>query len=490
MLSTTLLSTVTTADVPACEIMSVTEDSRRAALGSLFICIRGARFDGHTLAPQAYENGCRFFVAEEPLTLPADATVITVPNTRSALARIACTFYENPSHSLHVIGITGTKGKTTTASLICDVLNASKVPCGYIGTNGILYGDVRKATVNTTPDAITLQRTLSEMKAAGMRAVAMEVSSQAILQDRVCGMRFATTVFTNFSKDHIGPGEHPTLQNYKDCKHRLFTDFGATTALWNSDDPTTSAMRVGASAARHLFYSAQGTRSDVYATDVHAEKKADRLGVSFTLHAKDLAIPCHLPLIGTCNVANALCAAAIAADTFGISLDRVATALSSAVVAGRSECYALPSGAVAVIDYAHNRESLYQVLSSLREYRPHRLYCLFGSVGERTKLRRRDLAEVAAALADECIITSDNPGNESPEEIIDEIASYLPIGFPHANIPDRAEAIRYAIARATVGDVILLAGKGHENYQLIGNEKIPFDERKIIEELISAPSFT
>ncbi len=490
MLSTKLLSDLSVPPFPACEINSVTEDTRRADKDSLFVCIRGARFDGHTLAPLAYENGCRFFVAEEALDLPSDATVVCVPNTRVALAHIACTFYNNPSHSLHVIGITGTKGKTTTACLIRDVLNESGIPCGYIGTNGILYGNVKKSTANTTPDAITLQRTLSEMRDAGMRAVAMEVSSQALLQDRVGGMHFETTVFTNFSKDHIGPNEHPTLENYKACKHRLFTDFGAIDAVWNADDPETVQMQRDASAKKHLSYSAIGVSSDFCARDVHPERKNGRLGISFVLAHKGETVPCHLPLIGACNVSNALCTAAIAVGVFGLSLRQTSFALSRAVVEGRSECYALPSGAVAVIDYAHNRESLYQVLCALREYRPHRLVCLFGSVGERTQLRRRDLAEVAASLADECILTSDNPGNEPPEQIIEEIASYLPPNVPYSKIADRDTAIQYALAKAESGDIVLLAGKGHETYQLIGNKKIPFNERRIIEDFISSPALT
>lgn len=490
MLSSRLLSILTSAPLPDAELISVTEDTRRAGAHSVFVCIRGARFDGHTLAPRAYENGCRWFVSEEPLELPSNATVITVPNTRVALAKIACMLYGHPSHTLHVIGITGTKGKTTTACLVRDVLCANGIPCGYVGTNGIQYASVKKTTVNTTPDAVTLQRTLAEMRDAGMRAVAIEVSSQALLQYRVEGVHFETTVFTNFSKDHIGPNEHPTMESYRECKHRLFTDFGAKNAIWNTDDPETEAMRRNATATKDIFFSASGNACDFFALDVRAEKKEEGLGVSFTIASGGERIPCHLPLIGTCNVANALCAVAIAATAFNVPLSHACAALLRAAVAGRSECYALPTGAVAVIDYAHNRESLYQVLSSLREYRPHRLFCLFGSVGERTQLRRRDLAEVAAALADECILTSDNPGNEPPEQIIAEIASYLPSDFPHARIPDRKDAILYALKGASAGDVVLLAGKGHETYQLIGNEKLPFEERKIIEEFCTTPAFT
>lgn len=490
MLFPELLSTVTNVPLPAREISSVTEDTRRADANSLFVCIRGARFDGHALAVRAYENGCRCFVAEEPLALPTDATVVLVPNTRVALSRIACVFYKNPSRELRVIGITGTKGKTTTASLIREVLNTCGIPCGYIGTNGIFYGDVKIATLNTTPDAVTLQRTLANMRDAGMHAVVMEVSSQALLQERVGGTHFEATVFTNFSKDHIGPNEHPTLENYLSCKHRLFTDFEAQLTIWNNDDPSTRILKKGAVAKRHLHYSALGNDADLQAHDVFPSKSGVTLGISFALTNKNKKerVKCHLPLIGTCNVSNALCAAAVATEMFGLTIEETASALSHAHVLGRSECYPLPSGAIAVIDYAHNRESLSQVLTALREYHPTRLYCLFGSVGERTQLRRRDLAEVAGALSDECILTSDNPGNEPTEQILEEIAAYLPKGFPYTKIADRKDAIRYALQKAKNGDILLLAGKGHENYQLIGNEKIPFDERKVIRELLVEPT--
>lgn len=487
MLLKELLSNVTSLPLPMREIAAVTEDTRRADANSLFVCIRGARFDGHTLADRAYANGCRCFVSEEHLSLPQDATVVTVANTRTALAQIACTLYGTPSHKLRIIGITGTKGKTTTACLIREVLNASGIPCGYIGTNGISYANVRKTTLNTTPDALTLQKTLAEMSTAGIKAVAMEVSSQALLQDRVGGMRFETTVFTNFSKDHIGQNEHPTLENYRDCKHRLFTDFDARLAIWNADDPTTKIMRKGASAKKEILYSTSVASADLKATDVRPAQRSGALGISFKLSFKKETVECHLPLIGTCNVSNALCAAAVATEMFGLTPSQISSALSNAVVSGRSESYLLPSGATAIIDYAHNRESLYQLLSSLRDYHPNRLYCLFGSVGERTQLRRRDLAEVAAALSDECILTSDNPGNEPPEQILDEIASFLPAGFPYVKIPDRKEAIRYALQKVKKGDVLLLAGKGHETYQLIGNEKLPFVEREILKELSADP---
>jgi UDP-N-acetylmuramoyl-L-alanyl-D-glutamate--2,6-diaminopimelate ligase len=387
-----------------------------------------------------------------------------------------------------VIGITGTKGKTTTASLIASVLNDNGIPCGYIGTNGITYKDVKKQTLNTTPDPLTLQRTLAEMYDAGMKAVAIEVSSQAILQDRVFGTHFQTTVFTNFSEDHIGPNEHATLEDYKECKHRLFTEFPAAFSVWNADDPTVKDMQCGAGATHHLFYSAQNRAADFTAKNALPTVKHGRTGISFFVSHKDRTEECHLPLIGICNVSNAICTAAVAVGVFGISLASTAASLSRAVVAGRSESYPLPSGAIAIIDYAHNKESLSQVLRALREYHPNRILCLFGSVGERTQLRRRDLAEVAAELADACILTSDNPGNEPPEQIIDEIASFLPASYPHQKIVDRGDAIRTALCMLQDGDVLLLAGKGHENYQLIGNTKVPFDERRILEEFLSTPA--
>lgn len=474
--------------IPQTELHAITQSAQSATASSVFVCIKGAKADGHTFAPQAYQNGCRFFIAEHALTLPSDATILQTDNSRAMLARLACAFYGHPSEQLRVIGITGTKGKTTTAQLLTQILNQNHIPCGYIGTNGIAYGHVRQTTINTTPDALTLQKTLADMCTAGMRAVCIEISSQALMQSRVDGIRFYAAIFTNLYHDHIGKTEHPTFEHYREAKHRLFTDFHIPHVVWNIDDGNTHRMRKGCTAAHEVTCSCRADMcADYTAQTIRPYRCQDRAGVSFSLCHRDQTLPCSLPLIGTYNVTNALLAAAVAMEGFRLSPQDVVAALENASVDGRSEWIALPHGGTVVIDYAHNGESLRQALTTLREYTAGRLLCLFGSVGERTEIRRAELGTVAAALADLCILTSDNPGNEPPEQILEDIAkAFQGTHTPYLKIIDRAEAIRTALRMMRPNDILLLAGKGHETYQLIGSEKRPFSERRIIESEIQS----
>ena len=466
--------------IPNREILSVTENTARANFDSVFVCIKGARADGHTLAMRAYENGCRLFVAEHPLSLPTDALVLTVENTRKTLARLACNLYAHPSRKMHLIGITGTKGKTTTAQLLSHILNQNGISCGYIGTNGVKYGSVKKELANTTPDALTLQKTLSEMLCNGIKTAVIEVSSQALMQYRVEGTHFTTALFTNLYTDHIGPFEHADFAEYLACKHRLFTDFDLENVIVNSDDAHTKQMLEGCQASNRITCSILGS-ADCSATKIVQTQTDGCLGVSFLLNDAGTATPIELPLLGACNASNALLAAAVATRIFKISAADTARALRSVAIAGRCECIPLPSGGVAVIDYAHNGESMRQILSSLRPYVKGRLICLFGSVGERSQLRRKELGRAARDLADLTVLTSDNPGREDPERIIDEIAAEWQ-GHEQSFLrnADRKEAILQALKETHNGDVLLLAGKGHEQYQLIGTEKLPFSEREIV----------
>ena len=466
-------------------VLAVTQNSADATPGSLFVCIRGSRSDGHRFAADAYRNGCRLFLAEQPLNLPPDALTVLTDNTHAALGWLACAFYGHPSHALRLVGITGTKGKTTTALLLSQILNQNGVLCGYIGTNGISFAGTVRNTQNTTPDALTLQKTLREMIEAGCRAAVLEVSSQAILLDRVAGTTFRDALFTNFSPDHIGPGEHPDLDNYFACKHRLFTDFGAETLCCNADDPRAEEMVAGTSASRVISVSLEANAA-FRAVDIKPICREGFFGQTMTVLHGSERTGLTLPLIGKANACDALLALAVARESFGIPTADAARALGACQIPGRSEFFRLPNRATAVIDYAHNAASLRQLLLSLREYRPRRLICLFGSVGERTELRRTELGKVAAELADLCILTSDNPGTEPPEQIIDEIASaFEGCETPYLKIPDRSEAIRRACALLKPGDLLVLAGKGHETYQLVGKEKVPFSERKILLESVS-----
>ena len=465
-------------------IQDLTQRADEAGENSLFVCIRGTRFDGHVLAKEAYGNGCRLFVAERPLELPADATVLIVPDTRRALGRLSAEFYRHPSQELSLVGITGTKGKTTTALLLRAILEQAGIPTGYIGTNGIDFLSTHRSSPNTTPDARTLQATLREMQNAGVRIVLLEVSSQAMLQHRVEGCHFDTLLFTNLYSDHIGPTEHASLAEYAACKHRLFTEFTARSAIFCSDAPGAQEMQRGCLAERILTVSTK-RRADATAREILPYRTENALGVSFTYCYRREKTRITLPLLGTQNVDNALLAVT-AAREFGISPTTAAAALAEVRIEGRSEVVPLENGALAVIDYAHNGESLSRLLSSLRDYSPTRLTVLFGSVGERTQMRREELGRASAAVADLAILTSDNPGSEDPDAIIDGIAkAFLGSNVPYLRIPDRREAILSAVRQAIPGEILVLAGKGHEDYQLIGREKVPFSERSILLDALS-----
>lgn len=467
--------------VPDLEIETVTDNSQKAVESTLFVCICGARFDGHAYAKQAYQNGCRVFVVQKTIDLPPDALIFTVSDTRCTLAFLACRFFGDPSHKMRLIGITGTKGKTTTAQLIAHLLNASKNPCGYIGTNGIEFLGQHRDTKNTTPDPLTLQKTLAEMLRQGVTTAVLEISSQALAQYRADGTLFDTLLFTNLALDHVGNGEHTDFEEYKQCKKRLFTDFPAKKAIYWADDPYVAKIVLPPLDCQKIACAQALRNADYRLQDVVAVQQNGIFGVSFDLYRSEKRFSVYLPLLGKINAQNATLALATVTETELLSPEAAVELLKTALVAGRSEQIALPSGACVCIDYAHNAFSLKQLLLSLRDYTKGRLFVLFGSVGERTQLRRREMGAVAAAYADVAILTSDNPGNEPPEDIIAEIAeAFAGSSTPYVSIPDRKDAILYALEQLQKGDVLVLAGKGHETYQLIGREMLPFSEHEIV----------
>ena len=463
-------------------------DSRKACGGSLFFCLVGKTADGHAYAPSAYRNGCRLFVVERELSLPADACQIIVSNTRAALADCAACHYGHPEQKLRLVGITGTKGKTTIALLTRSVLESTGIPTGYVGTNGVFYGDTRIATSNTTPESVELYGHLAQMVACGMKACVLEISSQALWMERTRGLTFEAVLFTNLSRDHIGGVEHPDFQHYRDCKKMLFTDYPAKLVVTNHDDPHEAYMTESVTAPIIHYGITKDIKGNVptwFATDIRPHQKDGRPGVLFHpfQNEKSLGADHFLPFPGDFNVQNALGVLAVVCEGFGVPCDSALEGLERAVAEGRFQIIthpALPSVSF-IIDYAHNGVSLTAILDTLLTYEPSRLICLFGSVGGRTRERRRDLAEAAGPRCDLCILTSDNPAGESPEEILQEIDNAFPEGScPRIRIADREEAIRYAVTIAREGDMILLAGKGHENYQLIGATRGPFSETAIL----------
>ena len=470
------------ANVDEINVSSLCADSRKAAAGSMFVCIPGSLNDGHDYAHTAYTRECRIFVAEHRISLPDDAFVIITKNSRIALAQLSASFFGNPSDEMTVIGITGTKGKTTSSLLIYNILKQSGVNAGYIGSNGIYFDETRMDTLNTTPESYDLHECMRTMRNHGVDTVVMEVSSQALKMARVHGIKYNIAVFTNLSPDHIGEFEHPDFDDYKNCKRTLFTDYGAEYIVYNCDDEYASEM-VSGNRVPAASISGKGNKSATYsAEDIAYFRAPGKIAVNFTCNSANESHAVSLAFPGEFSVYNALTAIAVC-RRLGLDIDTIVNAMKNVRIKGRFETYELPGGATVVIDYAHNGVSLKAALSALRNYSPTRLICLFGSIGGRTRMRRAELGLVASRDADFCILTSDNPDNEPPSAIIGEIASYFTAGTcPYVAIPDRRKAIEYALENSKQGDIILLAGKGHETYQLICGNRESFSEADIIEE--------
>lgn len=469
-------------DPQSVEIVSLCSDSRKVFSDSLFVCISGTLNDGHEYAYNAYTRKCRIFVAERPIKLPDDAFIIITPDTRLALARLSAAFFRYPADELTVIGITGTKGKTTTSLLIYNILEANGISAGYIGSNGIIYGTHQINTVNTTPESYDIQEYMRKMVDSGVTVVVMEVSSQALKMNRVHGIKFNISVFTNLSPDHIGEFEHADFDEYKNCKRMLFTDYGTEYIVYNADDEYANEI-IGGNRCPKASISGKGNRNADYSADSIAFfRSPGKIAVNFICNGRDGSHPVSLSFPGDFSVYNGLTAIAVC-RRLGLETDEIVEAMRNVRIKGRFETYELPNGATVVIDYAHNGVSLKAALTALRNYGPTRLICLFGSVGGRTRMRRAELGLVASRDADFCILTSDNPDNESPWSIIGEIASYFTAGTaPYVAIPDRRKAIEYALENSQKGDIILLAGKGHETYQLICGVRESFSEANIVAE--------
>ncbi|MBQ4561040.1 MAG: UDP-N-acetylmuramoyl-L-alanyl-D-glutamate--2,6-diaminopimelate ligase [Clostridia bacterium] len=454
-------------------INDIVYDSRKAAPDTAFVCLVGAKSDGHKFARMAYDKGTRVFFAQRELSLPDDAKVYISEDTRVTLAELSRQFFDYPDKKIKIIGVTGTKGKTTTSNIIAQILNKSGKNAAVIGTNGIIINGKRTPTVNTTPESYELYKSFKSMVDSGCDYCVMEVSSQAVKLNRVHGIEFDIGVFTNLSPDHIGEGEHADYDEYRSCKAGLFSR--SKISIINCDEADSRYM-LEAATGEVITYSVKD--GDCCASDICKWSEPGVLGVKFSCRYDNITTELKIATPGIYSVYNALCAYAVCIRC-GITSAQIIKYLPETRVKGRFEIVdALPDATV-IIDYAHNGLSLESVLKTIKEYEPKRLVVLFGSVGERTQLRRKELAEVTEKYADFAIVTSDNPGNEDPDQIIDEICSYL-YDTEYVRFSDRAEAVEYAVTNANKGDVILLAGKGHEDYQLIGNDKVPFSEYDIV----------
>lgn len=457
-------------------INDIVYDSRKAAEGTLFVCLCGARFDGHEYAKSAYDNGCRCFLVERLLDLPEDSVQIQVADTRASLAVASANFFGHPTKQLDIIGITGTKGKTSTAHLVKALLEASGVKCGIIGTVGAYYDDVEIPTVNTTPESYELQKIFKIMLDNGCKACVIEVSSIGLMAHRVDCVDFKVGVFTNLSPDHIGPNEHPDFEDYMYWKSVLFEI--AEKAVVNVDDPAYVNMLQNCKSPVTTYGLKQ---ADIVADNVKLLKNNKFIGISFDCNTQDNCFYTEVALPGLFNVYNALAAIGVLVS-LGINAEKHIDALKEVRVRGRAECVYVCDDYDVIIDYAHNGLSMKSMLDTLKSYPHNHIYALYGAVGGRTQLRRKELGLITGKECDLSILTSDDPDFEDPMNIINEIGKYVTeAGGRFVGIPDRGEAVEYALDLLEKGDILLLAGKGHEQYMKINGEYVPFSEKEHIE---------
>lgn len=463
------------------EVTKVIYDSRKIEEGCLFICIKGANFNGHDFATEACEKKAACVVVCEDVVLPEgrETTVIRVEDTRYAMAFISAAYFDHPAKELKVIGITGTKGKTTTTYLVKSILEQAGHKVGLIGTIETIIGDTHISANNTTPESYILQETFRKMVEAGLDSVVMEVSSQGLMLHRTQGFVFDFGIFTNLEPDHIGPNEHSSFEDYMTCKGLLFKQ--CKVGIVNADDKHWKDVTDGHT-CELLTYGLE-QEADYRAMDMKLERESGHIGVSFTVEGK-ANLEVSIPTPGRFSVYNALTAVAIC-DQFGTDKEAVKSALLQAKVKGRIELVKVSDEFTLMIDYAHNAMALESLLGTLKEYEPKRLVSVFGCGGNRSRQRRFEMGEVSGKLADLTIITSDNPRFEEPAAIMDDIETgILKTSGSYIKIEDRKEAIRHAILHGQPGDIIVLAGKGHEDYQEIKGVKYPMDERGLIREIM------
>ncbi len=466
-------------------VRHITIDSREVQPGSLFVAIRGYAADGHRFIASAVQRGAVAVICEGfPSDFVSSCMYLHVSDSRKALAAAAKLFYGNVSDQLMLIGVTGTNGKTTTAKLIAAMLNANGIPAGYIGTNLCQIGEQHIPLERTTPEAHELHFLFTQMVEAGCKAVVMEVSSHALVLQRVDGLRFHAAVFTNLTQEHLD--FHISMEEYAAAKQRLFDQLAPQGfAVFNSDDP--AAVQMAARVAPEKIYCCTLQQGYHPIPQCRHHIEADILASSIAsssveLHFPQHVVPMQVGLPGRFNVMNALEAATVGAG-LGLIPEKICQSLAAiSAVDGRMERVGEGSQGYSVfVDYAHTPDALYKVLDTLRALKPStsRLFVVFGCGGNRDHAKRPEMGRIAAKLADVVILTSDNPRDENPEAILDDIVSGITAAH-YTRISNRADAIRHAITLLQVGDVLLVAGKGHERYQEIAGKKYHFSDQEIL----------
>jgi UDP-N-acetylmuramoyl-L-alanyl-D-glutamate--2,6-diaminopimelate ligase len=487
-----LLDALTAAHVrghPPASVTGLTADSRQVAPGDCFVAVPGFKQDARRFIPEAARRGATLVVTEGEEAPEVDVAQVIVPSARLALARLADAYYGHPSRALTVVGITGTNGKTTTSYLVEALLSAKGFSTGVIGTIQYVLGQETRPASQTTPEAVELQQMLAQMRAAGVRAVAMEVSSHALALHRVDGVEFDVAVFTNLTQDHLD--FHGSLDEYGRAKRRLFELLArgtkaTRTAVINADDPAGAAMVAGREGPVLTYGRASGALVRAVEHDSGAE------GIRLRVDTPRGPLRLASPLIGEHNVSNLLAAIGV-----GVALEHSPDAIAAALarvqgVPGRFEQVHAGQPFLVVVDYAHTPDALERVLATARKLTRGRLVAVFGCGGDRDRTKRPIMGEIAARLADRVWVTSDNPRTERPEAILDEIL----VGVRRATAdstrwvaePDRHAAIAGALAWARADDVVVIAGKGHETYQVVGSDVLPFDDREVARRLLTERS--
>ncbi len=461
------------------EIANVTANITDVRKGSLFVAVKGLNFDGNEFVPEALEKGASAIITERSDIIGSEnRPIICVENSRKALAYAASEFFGRPSEKLCMIGITGTNGKTSTAHLIAHILTENGIRCGILGTVGAKFGDRSENLSHTTPDSVTLHSILAKMVAEGITHVVMEVSSHALDQDRVFGINFKIGIFTNLSVDHLD--YHKDMKSYARSKLKLFEM--SEICIANKDSDFSEPFVKYKNGKKRVFtFSAHGD-SDYKAENISVSADGNRFDV--VKYNTITAMNVKEKLCGFFNVYNTLAAIA-AADVLGLTESEIFAPLSTFLsVKGRMETVETGLGFTVIIDYAHTPDGLGNVLSSIRLYCKGKILTVFGCGGDRDRSKRPLMGKVASSLSDFVVVTSDNPRGEDPENIITDILVGMKDKNNFAVISDRREAIRYALLKAGKNDIVLLAGKGHETYQIINGEKYHFDEREEIEKFL------
>ena len=463
-------------DIPISHLLY---DSRNACPDGVFVCISGAVMDGHKFIPDVIKHGVKAVIVEKDVTAPEYVTVIRVNNTRIALAYMSAAYFGYPAEELKTIGITGTKGKTTTTYMVRSILENSGFKTGLIGTIETIIGKKVIKANNTTPESYLVQQYFRDMVNAGCQCVVMEVSSQGLMMHRVDGFTFDYGIFTNLGPDHIGPNEHKDLDDYIYCKSLLFQK--CRHGIVNIDDEYVNRITKDHTCDLQTF--GMSENADFCAKDIQLLQKPGVLGVTYKLAGR-MNMDVEIDVPGRFSVYNSLTAIAIC-HNFDVPEENILKALTDVRVKGRLEIIPVSPKFTLMIDYAHNAMALESLLNSLREYHPKRLVTLFGCGGNRDPHRRYEMGDVSSHLSDLTVVTSDNPRFEEPMDIIKDIITGVKRGTgKYVTIPDRKEAIKYCIENAEEGDVIILAGKGHEDYQEIKGIKYPMDERVLIQEIL------